>query len=56
MKDGFHQIKVHPEDIKYFAFATPDGQYKYTRLAFGFCELPAEYPEALGKHLQPFIF
>lgn len=30
LKDGFHQIKVHPEDTKYFAFATPDGQFEYT--------------------------
>lgn len=32
LKDGFHQIDVHPDDIKYFAFAIPDGQFKYVRL------------------------
>ncbi|XP_066597475.1 uncharacterized protein [Prorops nasuta] len=29
MKDGFHQIKLHPDSTKYFAFATPDAQYEY---------------------------
>ncbi|KMQ89167.1 hypothetical protein RF55_11226 [Lasius niger] len=28
LKDGFHQIKVHPDHTKYFAFATPDGQFE----------------------------
>lgn len=25
LKDGFHQIKLHPDHMKYFSFATPDG-------------------------------
>lgn len=25
MKDGFHQIRIHPDCTKYFAFATPSG-------------------------------
>ncbi|XP_032679538.1 uncharacterized protein LOC116847991 [Odontomachus brunneus] len=36
LRDGFHQIKVHSSDTKYFSFATPDGQYEYTCLPFGF--------------------
>lgn len=55
MKDGFHQIKVHPEDSKYFAFATPDGQYEYTRLPFGYSESPAEFQKRLVNILQPLI-
>jgi len=35
LKDGFHQIRVHPEDTKFFAFATPNGQFEYKRLPFG---------------------
>jgi len=34
LKDGFHQIKVHPESTKYFSFATPDGQFEF--LSFGY--------------------
>lgn len=43
LKDGFHHIKIHPDFTKYFAFATPDGQFEYLRLPFGFCEAPAEF-------------
>lgn len=43
LKDSFHQIKIHSEFTKYFAFATPSGQYEYLRLPFGFSEAPAEF-------------
>jgi len=55
LRDGFHQIKVHPDSTKYFSFATPDGQFEYTRLPFGYCESPAEFQKRLVQVLQPFI-
>ena len=54
LKDSFHNIKLHPEVTKYFAFATTDGQFEYTRRPFGFCESPAEFQKRLHI-LQPFI-
>lgn len=47
LKDGFHQIKVHPDDTKYFSFVTPDGKYEYTRLPFGYSEAPAEFQKRI---------
>jgi len=29
LKDSFHQIRVKDNCTKYFAFATPDGQYEF---------------------------
>lgn len=55
LRDGFHQIRVHPEHMKYFAFATPDGQFEYTRLPFGYSESPAEFQKRLVQILQPLI-
>lgn len=55
MKDDFHQIEVHPDHTKYFAFATPDGQYEYTRLPFGFSETLAEFQKGIVQMLQPLI-
>jgi len=54
LKDGFHQIKVNPEYTKYFSFATPDGQFEYVRLPFGYSESPAEFQKRV-QILQPFI-
>lgn len=55
LRDGFHQIKVAPSSTKFFAFATPDGQYEYTRLPFGYSESPAEFQERLVAILQSLI-
>lgn len=55
LRNGFHQIKVHTDDTKYFAFATPDGQFEYTRLPFGYCEAPAEFQKRVVYVLQPLI-
>lgn len=55
LKDSFYQIKLHPDHFKYFSFATPDGQYEYTRLPFGFCEAPAEFQKRIVQILQPLI-
>lgn len=46
---------MHPDFTKYFAFATPDGQFEYIRLPFGFCEAPAEFQKRLIQILQPLI-
>jgi len=53
--DSFHQIRVHPDSTKYFSFATPDGQFEFTRLPFGYCESLAEFQKRLVQVLQPFI-
>ena len=55
LKDGFQQIKVNPRHTKYFSFATPDGQFEYVRLPFGFSEAPAEFQKRVVQVLQPLI-
>ncbi|XP_018359981.1 PREDICTED: uncharacterized protein LOC108759166 [Trachymyrmex cornetzi] len=55
LRDGFHQIKVDEQSTQYFSFATPDGQFEYNRLPFGFCESPAEFQKRLINIFQPLI-
>lgn len=55
IKESFHAIKIHPDHTQYFAFATPDGQYEYTRLPFGYSEAPALFQKRLLQILQPLI-
>jgi len=55
LKDGFHQIKMHDDSTEYFLFATPDGQFEYTRLPFGYSEAPAEFQKRIIQILNPLI-
>jgi len=55
LKDGFHQIRVEDESTKYFSFATPDGQFEYRFLPFGYSEAPAEFQKRLLFVLRPLI-
>lgn len=34
LRNGFHQVEMDPESIKYTSFATPNGQYEYVRMPF----------------------
>jgi len=55
LKDSFHQIRVADECTKYFAFATPDGQFEFKYLPFGYAEAPAEFQKRLLQVLQPLV-
>lgn len=55
LKNSFHQIRVHSDSTKYFAFATSDGQFEYTRLPFGYSESPAEFQKRVIHILNPLI-
>jgi len=46
---------VHKNLTKYFSFVIPDGQYKYTRLSFGYCEAPTEFQKRIVQILNPLI-
>jgi len=55
LKNSFLQIKVHKDSTKYFSFVTPDGQYEYRRLPFGYSEASAKFQKRLIQVLQPLI-
>jgi hypothetical protein len=55
LKESFLSISIHCDSTKYFSFATPDGQYEFTKLPFGYSESPAEFQKRLLWVLQPLI-
>lgn len=54
LEDSFYQIYVHKDSTKYFAFATPDGQYEFKCLPFGFSEAPVVFQKRLIQILNLF--
>jgi len=55
LKDGFHQIKIHKDSTKYFSFGTPDGQFEYKTLPFGYCKALAKFQKKIVQILNPLI-
>lgn len=56
MKNGFHQIPVSPESIKYTAFVTPGGHYEFVKMPFGICNGPPVFQRAITKAVQHLKF
>jgi hypothetical protein len=53
LKSGFHQIPVWEPDIPKTAFATPIGNFEYTKMPFGLKGAPATFQRVMDDTLGP---
>lgn len=51
MKSGFYQMEIEEKSRHITAFVTPDGQYEFNRMPFGYVNAPAIYQRAIDKAL-----
>lgn len=55
LKNGFHQVKVADDSVKYTAFVTPNGQYEYRRMPFGLRNAPSVFQRFINTIFKDLI-
>jgi hypothetical protein len=50
---GYHQIKIHSEDVPKTAFSTRYGLYKYLVMSFGLTNAPAHFMYLMNSVFMP---